>query len=147
MSDGGDGRFLVAGAGDGGGFRFAGLLTGMMITAAQRALPDKELRSIDALFLRAVRTADDAELVVRPLHTGSQLAAVPVAVEQGGRTCAHAQVVLGPRTADLARHGTPMPVVAGPEESVPAYAHHPGESRVVRGPQNARTHHLQPTHN
>jgi acyl-CoA thioesterase-2 len=144
LKDTGDGRFVATGEGDGGGFRFAGLLTSMMLTAAERAMPDQELRSIDALFLRAVRTADDADLIVRPLHAGGQLSAVAVAVEQGGRTCAHAQVVLGRRADDLARHGSAMPVVAGPDESEPGYPNHPGESRVVGGTNLALTDQVLP---
>lgn len=133
LKDQGDGRYLRPAEAGGTGFVFAGMLTSLLIIGANQAVPDKELRSIDALFLRALRADDDAEIVVTPLHLGGQLSAVAVAIEQGGRTCGHAQVVLGPRADDLVVHGAPMPTVAGQDESTPAYANHPGESNVVGG--------------
>ena len=133
LKDQGEGRYLRPGEEGASGFVFAGMLTSLMITGATQATPDKELRSIDALFLRAVRSPDDAEIVVTPLHLGGQLSAVAVAIEQDGRTCGHAQVVLGPRAADLVEHDAPMPGVAGPDESPAAYTNHPGDSRVVDG--------------
>ncbi len=133
LKDEGDGRYLRPAGAEGSGFVFAGMLTSLLITGASRAVPDKELRSIDALFLRALRADDEAEIVVSPLHLGGQLSAVAVAISQGGRTCAHAQVVLGARADDLVAHGAPMPAVAGPDQGTPANATHPGESKVVDG--------------
>ena len=137
LKDMGEGHFERPALAGGRGFVFAGLLSAQMLRAVLLALPDRDVRSLTASYLRAVQPGEPAEVVVTTLHAGGQLATATAAMTQAGRTCAHAQVLLGPLAADVVRHQEGVAPTAAPDDVPEAttggLAGMPGEWRVVGG--------------
>jgi acyl-CoA thioesterase II len=77
----------------------AGELTACITYAAATEYPDREIRSVNCTSV----------------HAGGQLAACTASLVQSERQCVHGQIVTGPRVADLVRHQSPAPCVAGPD--------------------------------
>jgi acyl-CoA thioesterase len=113
---------------------FGGQLLGQMMIAAAHSVPDKRVRSIQAVFARPGRLDAPLDIVVDPLADGRALASATVSVSQGERALCRALVLLDAGDADVVRHQrTPAPV-AGPDEATALHWAEPGsEARVVDG--------------
>ena len=116
LQDDGDGRFTATPSDDGRGYLAAGELAAYLSFAASSMWPDREIRSAHSVFLRQTFTSQPLTIEVSPLHVGGQLAAANVSIRQEDRQCASGHVVFGPRGADLVRHQSTAPSVAGPEK-------------------------------
>ena len=68
---------------------YGGQLLGQMILAASRSIPDKEVKSIHAIFARGGTLTRPVELDVEPMHDGRTLASTTV-TRAKGTACAPA---------------------------------------------------------
>lgn len=96
---------------------FGGQLMGQMIVAAAAVLPDKNVKSLHAIFARAGTVTQPVDLDVDVMHAGRALASVTVTARQGDRVLSRGLLLLDAGEPDLIRHSLPMPDVAGPDES------------------------------
>ena len=128
-----EGHFVSPGRPDGDAFQFAGMLSALMVKAVTEVHSGAVVRSVDVAVPRVVTGVEDAEVVVRTLHAGRQLGVATVTIEQGGRACATATVVLGPDAEALVEHAPSAPAVASPADCPAGYEELAGESRVVDG--------------
>jgi acyl-CoA thioesterase-2 len=98
---------------------FGGQVLAQSIVASSAHHPDKKVRSIHAVFSRAVRVSEPMELRVETNHVGRSFASDTVSAWQGGRLCVRALVLLDVDDPDVIRHQAEMPDVAGPDASPP----------------------------
>jgi acyl-CoA thioesterase II len=116
---------------------FGGQFLGQAIVASSLRHPGKDARSIQAVFARPGRMDAPTELAVENLHDGRTFASDTVTAWQGDRLCARFTVLLDVDEADVIRHGTEMPDVAGPADAPAADQGnlvYPGsEVRIVDG--------------
>jgi acyl-CoA thioesterase len=114
---------------------FGGQLLAQMIIASGSLAPDKEVKTIHAVFARAGTITQPVDIEVSSIHAGRSFASDTVTVWQGDRLCARGQVLLHAPDPDLIRMDTPMPSEAPPEEgnAVRGSVFPGAEMRVVRG--------------
>jgi acyl-CoA thioesterase II len=95
---------------------FGGQLLAQMIVAADRAVPDKTVKSLHAIFVRPAGL--DAPLVfdVEVMQSGRQYASATVTVSQGDRLCARALVLLDSAGEELAAHTSAPPEAQHPDD-------------------------------
>ena len=96
---------------------FGGQLMGQMIVAAAATLPDKNVKSLHAIFARAGTVKKPVDLDVDVMHAGRALASATVTARQGDRLLSRGLLLLDAGEPDLIRHSLPMPKVAGPAEA------------------------------
>jgi acyl-CoA thioesterase II len=85
------------------------------IVAAAKRFPEKSVRSVHAVFARAVMVgAGLVELEVDVVSEGRSTATAIVAAKQNGKRCITVTVLLDVPTADVIRHHLPRPDVAAP---------------------------------
>jgi acyl-CoA thioesterase II len=109
-------------------------LLGQAMVAAAKALPGRTVRSAHGLFAGAVSPAGPIEFSVAPVRAGRSFASAVVTIEQGGRACATATLLLDRPEADVMRHDHPAPCgpsAGGPEAAYPA-AIYPAPFRELR---------------
>jgi acyl-CoA thioesterase len=94
---------------------FGGQIMGQMIVAAAATLPDKNVKSIHAIFARAGTVTQPVDLDVDVMHAGRALASVTITALQGDRLLSRRLLLLDAGDPDLIRHSLPMPDVAGPD--------------------------------
>jgi acyl-CoA thioesterase II len=88
------------------------------IVAVAKRFPDKSVRSVSAVFARAVMVgAGPVELEIDVVSEGRSTATAIVAAKQNGKRCITATVLTDVPTPDVIRHHLPRPDVAGPSES------------------------------
>jgi acyl-CoA thioesterase len=97
---------------------FGGHLLAELTVAAGRMDPAKVVKSTHGVFSRTVSGDEPADVDVEVLHSGRALTTVSATLHQRGTECARATVLLTSVEADLIRHGSEMPPVAGPEAGV-----------------------------
>jgi acyl-CoA thioesterase II len=97
---------------------FGGQLLGQMILASQATHPEKEVKSVHAIFARSGTLRQPLEIVVDPMHDGRTLGSDTVTIWQGDRLCARGLLLLHVDEPDIIRHQPEMPDVAGPDDSV-----------------------------
>jgi acyl-CoA thioesterase-2 len=95
---------------------FGGQLMGQMIMAAAGTLPDKNIKSIHAIFARAGTVTQPVDLDVDVMHNGRALGSVCVTARQGDRLLSRGLLLLDAGEPDLIRHSLPMPQVARPDQ-------------------------------
>src|ERR1700734_3423666 len=93
-----------------------GQLMGQMIMAAAGTLPDKNIKSIHAIFARAGTVTQPVDLDVDVMHNGRALGSVCVTARQGDRLLSRGLLLLDAGEPDLIRHSLPMPQVARPDQ-------------------------------
>jgi acyl-CoA thioesterase len=98
---------------------FGGQLMGQMIVAAATTLPDKNVKSIHAIFARAGTVTQPVDLDVDVMHAGRALASVTITARQGDRLLSRGLLLLDAGEPDLIRHSLPMPEVARPGQLDP----------------------------
>ncbi|OBF19307.1 acyl-CoA thioesterase II [Mycobacterium kubicae] len=87
------------------------------ITAVAQRFPGKSVRSVQAVFVRAVMVGPPVELLVDVVHEGRSTATAIVAVQQNGRRCVSVTVLTDVPTEDVIRHHLPRPNVAPPTDA------------------------------
>lgn len=102
------------------------------IVAAAKRFPDKSVRSVYAVFARAVMvSAGPVELEIDVVSEGRSTATAIVAAKQNGKRCITVTVLTDVSTADVIRHHVPKPDVAGPDEANEAMPMAGRQVRVV----------------
>jgi acyl-CoA thioesterase len=85
------------------------------IVAAAKRFPEKSVRSVYAVFARAVMVeAGPVELEVDVVSEGRSTATAIVAAKQNGKRCITVTALLDVPTTDVIRHHLPRPDVAAP---------------------------------
>ena len=88
------------------------------IVAVAKRFPEKSVRSVSAVFARAVMVgAGPIELDIDVVSEGRSTATAIVAVKQNGKRCITATVLADVPTADVIRHHLPRPDVAAPADA------------------------------
>lgn len=88
------------------------------IVAVAKRFPEKSVRSVSAVFARAVMVgAGPIELELDVVNEGRSTATAIVAAKQNGKRCITATVLTDEPTADVIRHHLPRPDVAGPDDA------------------------------
>jgi len=85
------------------------------IVAAAKRFPEKSVRSVYAVFARAVMVdAGPVEIEIDVVSEGRSTATAIVAAKQNGKRCITVTVLLDVPTGDVIRHHLPRPDVAAP---------------------------------
>jgi acyl-CoA thioesterase-2 len=88
------------------------------IVAVAKRFPDKSVRSVQAVFARAVMAgAGPIELEIDVVSEGRSTATAIVAAKQNGKRCITMTVLADVPTADVIRHHLPRPDVDGPADA------------------------------
>jgi acyl-CoA thioesterase-2 len=88
------------------------------IVAVAKRFPDKSVRSVHAVFARAVTVgAGPVELEIDVVSEGRSTATAIVAAKQNGKRCITVTVLADVPTGDVIRHHLPRPEVAGPADA------------------------------
>jgi len=88
------------------------------IVAVAKRFPDKSVRSVYAVFARAVMvSAGPVELEIDVVSEGRSTATAIVAAKQNGKRCITMTVLADVPTDDVIRHNLPRPDVAAPEDA------------------------------
>jgi acyl-CoA thioesterase-2 len=88
------------------------------IVAVAKRFPEKSLRSVSAVFTRAVMVgAGPVELELDVVSEGRSTATAIVAAKQNGKRCITMTMLADVPTADVIRHHLPRPDVAGPNDA------------------------------
>jgi acyl-CoA thioesterase-2 len=92
-------------------------LLAQAIVAVAKRFPDKSVRSVYAVFARAVLVGPPVEFSIDVVHEGRSTATANVAVLQNGRRCITATVLTDVPSDDVIRHHLPRPDVAAPADA------------------------------
>ena len=88
------------------------------IVAVAKRFPDKSIRSVHAVFARAVMVgAGPVELELDVVSEGRSTATAVVTAKQNGKPCITMTLLADVPTDDVIRHHLPRPAVAGPAEA------------------------------
>jgi acyl-CoA thioesterase II len=88
------------------------------IVAVAKRFPEKSVRSVSAVFARAVMVgAGPVELELDVVSEGRSTATAIVAAKQNGKRFITATVLTDVPTADVIRHHLPRPDVVGPDDA------------------------------
>jgi acyl-CoA thioesterase II len=89
-----------------------------MIVAAAKRFGEKSVRSVSAVFARAVMvSAGPVELEIDVVGEGRSTATAVIAAKQNGKRCITATVLADVPTDDVIRHHLPRPAVTGPADA------------------------------
>ena len=92
-------------------------LLAQAIVGAAKRFADKSIRSVHAVFARAVMVGPPAEFTVDVVNEGRSTATAVIAVLQNGRRCATITVLADVPSDDVITHHLPRADVASPAES------------------------------
>jgi len=88
------------------------------IVAVAKRFPDRSLRSVYAVFARAVMvSAGPVELEIDVVSEGRSTATAIIAAKQNGKRCITVTALLDVPTGDVIRHHLPRPQVAAPVDA------------------------------
>jgi acyl-CoA thioesterase II len=87
------------------------------IIAVAKRFPDKSVRSVHAVFARAVMAGPPVAFDIDVVHEGRSTATAVVAVQQNGRRCITVTALADVPSADVIRHQLPRPDVAPPADA------------------------------
>jgi acyl-CoA thioesterase-2 len=109
-------------------------LLGQSIVASRRMQPERIVKSAHMIFSRPVLAPEPIELSVETSHAGRSFASMLVTVQQAGRLCARAILLLDKDEPDCIRHAAPIPRSGDPASGVVYDALVAGrEVRIVDG--------------
>ncbi|MEZ0382893.1 acyl-CoA thioesterase [Mycobacterium sp. pW045] len=94
------------------------LLSQAIVGVAKR-FGDKSIRSVHAVFARAVLVGPPVEYAIDVVNEGRSTATAVVSVLQNGKRCATMTVLADVPSADVIRHHLPRPDVAPPAQANP----------------------------
>ena len=87
------------------------------IVAAAKRFADKSVRSVHAVFSRAVMVGQPVEFDIDVVHEGRSTATAVVGVQQNGRRCITVTAFADVPSADVIRHQLPRPDVVAPADA------------------------------
>jgi acyl-CoA thioesterase II len=88
------------------------------IVAVAKRFPDKSIRSVHAVFARAVMvSAGPVELEIDVVSEGRSTATAVVAAKQNGKRCITMTMLADIPTGDVIRHHLPRPQIASPADA------------------------------
>ena len=87
------------------------------IVAAAKRFADKSVRSVHAVFSRAVMVGQPVEFDIDVVHEGRSTATAVVGVQQNGRRCITITAFADVPSADVIRHQLPRPDVVAPADA------------------------------
>jgi acyl-CoA thioesterase II len=112
------GRYRVGNLpGPAGAVVFGGQLFAQLVMAAARSHPDKDVKSIHAVFARAVLVGQDLEIHLETIHEGRTFTSASLGIRQSNRACVRALALLSADEPDFIRHGPAMPAAPGPADA------------------------------
>ena len=85
------------------------------IVAAAKRFPEKSIRSVHAVFARAVMVGPPIELDIDVVSEGRSTASAVITASQGGKRCITITVLADVPSGDVIRHHLPIADVIGPE--------------------------------
>jgi acyl-CoA thioesterase II len=88
-----------------------------VIVAVAKRFPEKSVRSVHAVFSRAVMVGPPVEFDIDVVHEGRSTATAVVFVKQNGRRCITVTALADVPSDDVIRHHLPRPDVAGPADA------------------------------
>jgi acyl-CoA thioesterase-2 len=88
-----------------------------VVVAVAKRFPDKSVRSVHAVFSRAVMVGPPVEFDIDVVHEGRSTATAVVFVKQNGRRCITVTALVDVPSADVIRHHLPRPEVAAPADA------------------------------
>jgi acyl-CoA thioesterase len=113
----GEGRFVGQNAPNGREVIFGGQLLAQTIAAATALQPDKEVKTVHAIFARGGDMRSPVDIDVDTMHSGRSFGSATVTLRQGDRLCARSLVLLHAPEPDAIRHGEAVPPVPPPDEA------------------------------
>jgi acyl-CoA thioesterase-2 len=87
------------------------------IVAVAKRFADKSVRSVHAVFSRAVMAGQPVEFDIDVVHEGRSTATAVVGVQQNGRRCITVTAFADVPSADVIRHQLPRPDVVAPADA------------------------------
>ena len=87
------------------------------IVAVAKRFADKSVRSVHAVFSRAVMVGQPVEFDIDVVHEGRSTATAVVGVQQNGRRCITITALADVPSADVIRHQLPRPDVVAPADA------------------------------
>jgi acyl-CoA thioesterase-2 len=87
------------------------------IVAVAKRFADKSVRSVHAVFSRAVMVGQPVEFDIDVVHEGRSTATAVVGVQQNGRRCITVTAFADVPSADVIRHQLPRPEVVAPADA------------------------------
>ncbi|MCV7226992.1 acyl-CoA thioesterase [Mycolicibacterium komossense] len=87
------------------------------IVAVAKRLPDKSIRSVHAVFSRAVFVGAPVELALDVVHEGRSVATTVVSAAQNGKRCITVTVLADVPSDDVITHHLPRPAVPAPADA------------------------------
>jgi acyl-CoA thioesterase len=87
------------------------------IVAVAKRFADKSVRSVHAVFSRAVMVGQPVEFDIDVVHEGRSTATAVVGVQQNGRRCITVIAFADVPSADVIRHQLPRPDVVAPADA------------------------------
>jgi acyl-CoA thioesterase-2 len=88
-----------------------------VIVAVAKRFPEKSVRSVHAVFARAVLVGPPVEIDIDVVSEGRSTATAVVGVSQNGRRAITVTTLLDVPSDDVIRHHLPRPEVAGPADA------------------------------
>jgi acyl-CoA thioesterase len=110
----GEGRFQGHHLDGPGDVVFGGQLLAQTVVAAGRAVPGKDVLSLQAAFARGATRDEPVDVAVDVAQSGRSFANVTVTMAQRGKVCCRSLALLHAPDADLVRHGAAAPAVPPP---------------------------------
>ncbi|MCV7168752.1 thioesterase family protein [Mycobacterium manitobense] len=92
-------------------------ILGAAIVAAAKRFPEKSVRSVHAVFARAVLVGPPVELEIDVVAEGRSTATAVVSASQNGKRAITVTVFTDVPSGDVIRHHLPRPEVAGPGDA------------------------------
>ncbi|MCZ8379494.1 thioesterase family protein [Mycobacterium sp. CPCC 205372] len=92
-------------------------ILGAAIVAAAKRFPEKSVRSVHAVFARAVLVGPPVELEIDVVAEGRSTATAVVSASQNGKSAITVTVFTDVPSGDVIRHHLPRPEVAGPDDA------------------------------
>ncbi|CAN5456096.1 thioesterase family protein [soil metagenome] len=87
------------------------------IVAVAKRLPEKSIRSVHAVFSRAVFVGTPVELALDVVHEGRSVATTVVSASQNGKRCITMTVLADVPSEDVIAHHLPRPAVTVPADA------------------------------
>jgi acyl-CoA thioesterase II len=88
-----------------------------VIVAVAKRFPEKSVRSVHAVFARAILVGPPVEIDIDVVAEGRSTATAVVAVSQNGRRAITVTTLLDVPSGDVIRHHLPRPEVTGPSDA------------------------------
>jgi acyl-CoA thioesterase len=112
-----DDRYRAENAATGPGVIFGGQLLAQSIVAASLTEPEKTVKTVHTIFVRAGSPVAPVDISVDRMHSGRAMASCTVTIAQADRLIARSQVLQSADEPDFIHHADTAPEVPSPDES------------------------------